>query len=88
MPGSASVSSIAPPAVNDVVLETLESLHSRYPEPVDQAVAIFGSPTKAMDWLTTPCGALENQIPRDLLARGNVEAVETELGRIEYGIYV
>lgn len=88
IPGVGSISSIAPSAVNDAVPVTMEILRAQYPGSVDQAVAIFGSPTKAMDWLTTPCGALENQIPLDLLIRGDVEAVETELGRIEYGIYV
>ncbi len=74
--------------MDDIRPVTLEILRSRYPGPVDQAVSIFGSSTKAIDWLTAPCGALKNQIPLDLLIRGDAEAVETELGRIEYGIYV
>lgn len=88
IPGSGSASSITPSTVNEVMPVTLEALRAQYPESVDQAVAIFGSPAKALDWLTTRCGALENQIPLDLLIRGDVEAVGTELGRIEYGIYV
>ncbi len=66
----------------------LEKLRSRFPEAADHAVEVFGSPAKTVDWLTSPCGALHGGIPLDLLARGDSEAVDTELGRIEYGIYV
>ena len=82
VPPDGSIASIVPGAVKSAVTATVESLGSQYPLAVAQVVAILGSSAKAVDWLTSPCGALEINTPIDLLHRGDGEAVEIELGRI------
>ena len=57
-------------------------------ELIDRAVKVFGSEEKAADWLTSPCRALQDQVPTQLIKRGDVKDIEIELGRIEHGIYV
>lgn len=48
----------------------------------------LGNSQKASSWLQTPNRALEGQRPLDLLDTDTgVRAVETVLGRIEYGLY-
>ena len=66
----------------------LDRLRSAHPQSVAHAIAVFGSNAKALDWLTSPCGALHNRTPACLLEQGDQDEVDTELGRIEYGIYV
>jgi uncharacterized protein (DUF2384 family) len=61
---------------------------SGFPQTLAHAVAVFGSEAKALDWLASPCGALADRTPARLLEQGRQEDVETELGCIEYGIYV
>ena len=55
---------------------------------IAHAVRTFGSEEKAHSWLTSRCGALNHQIPFELLKAGRYNAVDEELGRIDYGIYV
>ena len=55
---------------------------------IAHAVRTFGSEEKAHSWLTSRCGALNHQIPLELLKAGRYNAVDEELGRIDYGVYV
>ena len=53
-----------------------------------RAEEVFGDEAVALDWLRTPNQALGAERPYDLLdTDAGVEAVEDELGRIEYGVY-
>jgi putative toxin-antitoxin system antitoxin component (TIGR02293 family) len=52
-----------------------------------EAVRIFGSKEKALEWLKTPSVVLGGQSPEDLLSRSETGAVMDELGRIEHGVY-
>jgi len=52
------------------------------------ATDTFGTSQKASSWLQKPNRVLDGQIPLDLLDTDTgVRAVETVLGRIEYGLY-
>ena len=55
---------------------------------IAHAVRTFGSDDKARRWLQTECGALDHAIPEALLESGKWEAVDAELDRIDYGVYV
>jgi putative toxin-antitoxin system antitoxin component (TIGR02293 family) len=49
---------------------------------------IFKDPENAMRWLKSPCHALGNQIPVQLLDTGEgMQLVMNTLGRIEYGVF-
>jgi len=52
------------------------------------AIRTFGSEEKAYSWLVSSCGALNNELPYELLKAGKYEAVDGELDRIDYGVYV
>ena len=52
------------------------------------AIRTFGSEEKAHSWLTSKCGALGNERPYELLKSGKSKAVDEELDRIDYGVYV
>lgn len=52
------------------------------------AIRTFGSEEKAYGWLTSKCGALDHERPYDLLKQGRNAAVEEELDRIDYGVFV
>ena len=52
------------------------------------AIRTFGSEEKAHSWLTSSCGALNKERPYELLKAGKYEAVDEELDRIDYGVYV
>ncbi len=52
------------------------------------AIRTFGSEEKAHSWLLSSCGALNNEPPYELLKAGKYEAVDEELDRIDYGVYV
>ncbi len=52
------------------------------------AIRTFGSEEKAHSWLISRCGALGNAIPYDFLKAGKCGAVDEELDRIDYGVYV
>lgn len=52
------------------------------------AQQVLGSSRKASAWMQNPNRALGGKIPLDLLdTDAGIEAVETVLGRIEYGLY-
>jgi putative toxin-antitoxin system antitoxin component (TIGR02293 family) len=52
------------------------------------AIDTFGSSHKAWSWLRRPNMVLEGERPLDLLdSEEGILAVETVLGRIEWGIY-
>jgi len=53
---------------------------------VAHAVAVFGDEQKASHWLATPLALLDNRSPAQILARGEVDAVDQILTRIEYNI--
>ncbi|MGA2595136.1 MAG: antitoxin Xre/MbcA/ParS toxin-binding domain-containing protein [Bryobacteraceae bacterium] len=53
---------------------------------VAHAVAVFGDEQKASHWLATPLALLDNRSPAQILARGDVDAVDQILTRIEYNI--
>jgi uncharacterized protein (DUF2384 family) len=53
---------------------------------VAHAVAVFGDEQKASHWLATPLALLGNRSPAQILARGDVDAVDQILTRIEYNI--
>jgi Protein of unknown function (DUF2384) len=55
---------------------------------IAHARSTFGSWAKASDWLHSPCGALNDQVPNQMIAAGEIDEVEDELGRIDHGIYV
>jgi putative toxin-antitoxin system antitoxin component (TIGR02293 family) len=53
-----------------------------------RAEEVFGDEATALDWLRAPNQALGGERPYDLLdTDAGAEAVEDELGRIEYGVY-
>ena len=55
---------------------------------VAMATETLGTSAKASSWLQNPNRALEGQVPLDLLdTETGVRAVETILGRIDYGLY-
>ena len=51
------------------------------------AIRTFGSEEKAHSWITSKCGALDNQRPYELLKAGKSQSVDEELSRIDYGVY-
>ena len=55
---------------------------------LEHAVATFGSPGKALDWLNSDCGALQHRRPIELLRENQADVVEEELSRIDHGAYV
>lgn len=60
----------------------------KFAEILGLATRIFGSRAEAEAWLNRPAIGLEQRKPIDLLATAvGVEAVETYLRRIEYGVY-
>jgi len=55
---------------------------------VYRANGIFKNSDNAMRWLKTPCYALGNQVPVQLLdTTEGMELVMNTLGRIEYGVF-
>jgi hypothetical protein len=51
------------------------------------AIETFGSEAVAREWLTSECGALNNQAPTDFIKRtGNEAEVERILGCIDHGM--
>jgi len=52
------------------------------------AIRTFGSEEKAYSWLVSGCGALNNEVPYELLKAGEYKAAGEELDRIDYGVYV
>ena len=53
-----------------------------------RANQVFKDPVKAMNWLKSPCYALGDQIPVQLLDTSEgMELVMNTLGRIEYGVF-
>ncbi len=52
----------------------------RFPDIAEHALTVFGSHAKALAWLTARCGALDGRVPFELLMRGDLETVDTELG--------
>jgi len=56
---------------------------------LDKANSVFGDNNKAMIWLNSPCYAIGNQVPMQLLDTvEGMELVMDALGRIEHGIFV
>ncbi len=52
------------------------------------AIRTFGSEEKAYSWLVSSCGALNNELPYELLKAGEYKVVDEELDRIDYVVYV
>jgi putative toxin-antitoxin system antitoxin component (TIGR02293 family) len=60
----------------------------KFAEILGRAIALFGSPAEAEDWLERPAMALEQRKPIDLLStQAGVDTVEDHLTRLEYGVY-
>ena len=60
----------------------------KFAEILGRAIDLFGSQEAAEAWLDRPAMALDRRKPIDLLSTpAGVEAVETLLGRLEYGVY-
>lgn len=60
----------------------------KFAEILASATRIFGSQRAAEEWLDRPAIGLDQRRPIDLLATpAGVDAVETLLTRIEYGVY-
>ena len=56
---------------------------------LDRAISVFEDCDKAMSWLNSPCYALGNQVPIQLLnTTEGMELVMDTLGRIEQGIFI
>ena len=55
---------------------------------VAHAIETFGSEEKAHRWLISSSGALGKESPYSFLKAGNCEAVDEELSRIDYGVYL
>jgi len=53
---------------------------------VAHAVVVFGDEKKASHWLATPLALFGGRSPAQILARGEVDAVDQILTRIEYNI--
>jgi hypothetical protein len=51
------------------------------------AAKVFESQEIASDWLNRPLALLGHKSPADVIRDGDLEAVRTILGRIEYGVY-
>jgi putative toxin-antitoxin system antitoxin component (TIGR02293 family) len=61
----------------------------RFATILEKCIRLFGTRAHAENWLATPAMALNRFRPIDLLGTcAGVEAVETMLGRIEYGVYM
>jgi putative toxin-antitoxin system antitoxin component (TIGR02293 family) len=60
----------------------------KFAEILGWAIALFGSPEEAEEWLERPAIALEQRKPIDLLStRAGVDTLEDHLTRLEYGVY-
>lgn len=60
----------------------------KFAEVLARATELFGSQAEAESWLEQPAIALDQRRPIDLLSTpAGVEAVETLLTRLEYGVY-
>jgi putative toxin-antitoxin system antitoxin component (TIGR02293 family) len=56
---------------------------------LDRATSVFGDRDKAIIWLNSPCFALGNQVPKQLIdSTAGMELVLDTLGHIEQGIFV
>jgi putative toxin-antitoxin system antitoxin component (TIGR02293 family) len=56
---------------------------------LDRTTIVFGDRDKAMIWLNSPCYALGNKVPMQLIdTTEGRELVLTTLGHIEHGIFV
>jgi len=56
---------------------------------LDRAKTVFKDSNKATIWLNSPCYALGNQVPIQLIeSTEGMELVLAALGRIEHGIFV
>ena len=51
------------------------------------AIAVFGDPAKALDWLKTPTQVFGGKSPEQYASSGGGDEVEKILTRIEYGVF-
>jgi uncharacterized protein (DUF2384 family) len=51
------------------------------------AIAVFGDPARAMDWLKTPSAVFGGRSPEEYASSGGGDEVEKVLTRIEYGVF-
>ena len=74
---------------DDAVLSVEQSNRTwKFAEILGRASDVFGSQAEAEAWMLRPAIGLDQRKPIDLLATSlGVEAIETYLTRIEYGVY-
>ena len=74
---------------DDAVLSVEQSNRTwKFAEILGRATDVFGSQAEAEAWMLRPAIGLDQRKPIDLLATSlGVEAIETYLTRIEYGVY-
>jgi len=68
-----------------------EALQAGTPVPASgttaHAIAVFGDPAKALDWLKTPTHVFGGKSPEEYASSGGGDEVEKILTRIEYGVF-
>ena len=74
---------------DDTLLSVEQSNRTwKFAEILGRATDVFGSQAEAEAWMLRPAIGLDQRKPIDLLATSlGVEAIETYLTRIEYGVY-
>lgn len=85
----------APRAPRLALVRRKEALQAGAPVPASgttsgttaHAIAVFGDPAKALDWLKTPTHVFGGKSPEEYASSGGGDEVERILTRIEYGVF-